>query len=174
MDTAGTWAIESDIKMESIKRERTRPRTSRSTPILAEGTTTAITVTAENMAIRAITKRNTPMAIEPATSPLFVVTRPSLKGNKALRTLLLAQYFRSLTSTEANMAGGVRDGTLDHGIGFPRKRRHHHLWPGAVSFAVSYDDYSQEKYWCARKCRMLPSPPRPNLNFSVSGQNSCE
>jgi hypothetical protein len=40
--------------------------------------TTAITATAENMVTRTATRRNTPMAIERATRPLFVDTKGSL------------------------------------------------------------------------------------------------
>src|ERR1700680_2244838 len=73
--TAAIWAIELDFRTESAKLAKTRIKISHSTLLLAENMTTAITVTAENTAIRTATRRNTPTGIEPATSLVFVGTR---------------------------------------------------------------------------------------------------
>ena len=73
--TAAIWAIEPAIRMESVRLATTRTRISRSIRILAVSMMIAITVTAGNLAIRVATRRNIPMAIEPATSPLSAGTK---------------------------------------------------------------------------------------------------
>src|SRR5437016_13466202 len=52
-------------------------------PILAESMTTEITVTGENMVIRAVISRNTVKAIELATRPCFASTKVAFAGCKS-------------------------------------------------------------------------------------------
>ena len=68
--TVAISAIELHMRTESPRLARKRTKIV-CRPILANSMTTAIMVTAENMAIRTANRRHPPMAIEPATSPLF-------------------------------------------------------------------------------------------------------
>ena len=72
MGTTAISAIEPAIRMESARLAKTRTRISGSIRILVGSMTTAITVTAENMATKTAIRRSTPMAIELATRRVFV------------------------------------------------------------------------------------------------------
>src|SRR5204862_245111 len=77
--------IERDIRTERERLVKTWKGISRSMPILAESMTTEITVTGENMVIRAVISRDTVKAIELATSPCFASTNVAFGGCKSER-----------------------------------------------------------------------------------------